>query len=143
MAKNLLYFMMGNVEMAKICTQQLIELSADEDFRNVLLEDLSEYETFYNKILNLRSEKDHLKDVSSLAAFCARTAVTVKTARDKSPCRMSRMLVQGFMRGIKDIEENIVKAAKNGERKEVISLAKDYRRHLVYNMEKYRKYLSR
>ncbi len=139
MAKNLLYFMLGNVEMAKISTQQLIEITNDSDFRDMLFEDLSEYERFYNRIIQLKTKNDRLKGVSSLAALCTRTAINAKTARDKSPKKMSEMLIKGFVRGIRDIEENIVKAVKCNERREVIALARDYRRHLVANMERYRK----
>ncbi|MBE6879196.1 MAG: hypothetical protein E7488_08595 [Ruminococcaceae bacterium] len=139
MAKNLLYFMLGNVEMAKISTQQLIEITHDSDFRDMLFDDLSEYEKFYNRILQLKTSGDRLKNVSPLAAVCIRAAINAKTARDKSPRRMSEMLINGFVRGIRDIEEKIVKAVKCNERREVIVLAKDYRRHLVANIERYRK----
>lgn len=137
MAKNLLYFMYGNVEMAKTATQQLIEICEDENFRNMLMEDLSEYEKFYNRILTLRDREDDIKDVNPLAVFGTKASVRAKTITDSSPEKMSEMLIKGFVRGIEDIEENIKKAKNCREKKEVISLAEDYRRYLDKSMYRY------
>ena len=126
---------------AKLTTQQLIEISEDEEFKKQLLSDLSEYERFYNKIIQLREENEKLKDVSPLAEMSTRVTIAMKTLTDKSPAKMSEMLMDGFEMGIKDAEENMVKAKDEGEKQEIIDLAGEYRRHLTENMEKYKKYI--
>lgn len=142
MEKNLLYFMLGNVEMAKVSTQKLIEITPYEDFRNELMGDLSEYEKFYNKILEVRDADEKLKDVNPIAEFCTNMSITFKTMHDKSRKNMSEMLIKGFEMGLTDIEENLAKAVQYHEKPAVIELAKEYKLHLIKNMEKYKGYVE-
>lgn len=141
MEKNLLYFMLGNVDMAKVSTQQLLDISEDEKFKKSLMEDLAKYEKFYNKIIEVRDCDEDLKDVSPLAKFSAKTAITVKTLMDKTPHKMSEMLIDGFRMGIDDIEENLKKAKECGEKPEVIKLANEYKQLLLDTMDKYKEFL--
>ena len=67
MEKNLLYFMMGNIDMAKVATKELIEITPYDDFRRGLMDDLSEYEKFYNRVEELKREDEKLKGLSPLA----------------------------------------------------------------------------
>ena len=143
MEKNLLYFMMGNVEMAKVSTKELIEITPYVDFRDELMDDLSEYEKFYNRIEELKKEDEKLKGLSPLAEGSTKMAIMFKTMKDKSRQNMSEMLIKGFDMGIKDIDENIARAIKDKERPQVIDLARDYRMHMVKNREKYMKYVSK
>ena len=61
MEKNLLYFMLGNIDMAKVATKELIEITPYDDFRRELMDDLSEYEKFYNRVEELKREDEKLK----------------------------------------------------------------------------------
>lgn len=142
MEKNLLYFMLGNIDMAKVATKELIEISPYADFKSTLLEDLAEYERFYNQVEELRTEDDKLKDLSPVAEFSTKMSIMFKTLTDKSRSKMSEMLVKGFDMGIEDIDENLYKAKKAGERQAVIDLARSYRSHMVKNREKYSKYIT-
>jgi hypothetical protein len=143
MEKNLLYFMMGNVDMAKVSTKELIDITPYMDFRNELMDDLSEYEKFYNRIEELKQEDEKLKGLSPLAEGSTKMSIMFKTMTDKSRQNMSEMLVKGFDMGIKDIDENIAKAVAVKERPQVIQLARDYRMHMVKNREKYLKYIPK
>lgn len=142
MEKNLLYFMIGNIDMAKVATKELIEITPYADFKNELLDDLSEYERFYNRVVELKQADEQIKGLSLLAEGSTKMSIMFKTMTDKSPEKMSEMLIKGFEMGIKDIDENIAKALAVHERPQVISLARDYRLHLVKNMEKYEKYVK-
>lgn len=141
MEKNLLYFLMGNVDMAKVCTKQLIELSDDTEFKKQLLEDLSVYERFYNEILALKQSDEQIKDLSYMAEFSTKLSIMLKTLKDKSPAKMANMIIEGYQMGIKDIDENIKLAQQQSERSEVIALAQRYREHIINDMESYKKFL--
>ena len=141
MEKNLLYFMMGNVDMAKVSTKELIDITPYMDFRGELMDDLSEYEKFYNRIEELKTADEKLKGLSPLAEGSTKMSIMFKTMKDKSRQNMSEMLIKGFDMGIKDIDENIAKAIAAKERPQVIDLARDYRMHMVKNREKYLKYI--
>lgn len=143
MEKNLLYFMTGNIDMAKVSTKELIEITPDAEFKDQLLDDLSEYERFYNRIIELKQKDEQIKGLSPLAEGSTKMSIMFKTMNDKSPEKMSEMLIKGFEMGIKDIDENISKALAAHERPQVISLARDYRQHMVENMEKYEKYVKK
>lgn len=138
MEKNLLYFLFGNIDMAKVTTQQLIELSEDQSFKKSLLDDLSEYERFYNRALQLKDGDEQLKNISPLAKFSTKASMMLETFKDKSPSKMSGMLIKGFEMGIQDITQNL----ETGEekREDVIALAKEYRQMLIDNMEKYKSF---
>ena len=143
MEKNLLYFMMGNVDMAKVSTKELIAITPYEDFRRDLMDDLSEYERFYNRIEELKKDDEKLKGLSPLAEGSTRISIMFKTITDKSRKNMSEMLIKGFDMGIRDIDDNLSKAISVHERPQVIELARDYRQHLVENKKKYEKYISK
>ena len=134
--------MLGNVEMAKVSTKQLIEITPYEDFRSELLGDLSEYEKLYNKILEVRDADEKLKDVNPIAEFSTKMSIMFKTMHDKSRSKMSEMLIKGFEMGLSDIEENLAKAVQAREKPQVIELAKEYKLHLIKNMEKYKGYVE-
>ncbi|MEG2929276.1 MAG: hypothetical protein RR846_06970 [Oscillospiraceae bacterium] len=141
MEKNLLYFLLGNIDMAKITTKKLIEISADGDFKRLLLEDLEGYDRFYDRCCAMKSESEKLKDVSFLAENMTKMSIAIKTMRDKSPAKMSGMLMDGFEMGISDAQENIKRAKADGERQEVISLATQYLTLLFDNQSRYEKFL--
>lgn len=142
MEKNLLYFMLGNVEMAKASTQYLINISDDMEFKKELLKDLSEYERFYNKIINLKKPEEKLKHISVFLKLMVKMGIARRTFGDKSPQKMSRMLIKGFKVGIDDIDENISKAIKLNENPEIIELAKEYKSYIVKSMNKYKQYIK-
>ncbi|MEG1049314.1 MAG: hypothetical protein RSE24_02105 [Oscillospiraceae bacterium] len=141
MEKNLLYFLLGNIDMARITTKKLIELSSDVDFKKLLLADLDSYEKFYDRCAALKTDGEALKDVSFVAENMTKLTIGAKTLRDKSPAKMSHMLMEGFEMGITDARENIKKARQEQEREEVILLATEYLALLCDNQEQYRKFL--
>ncbi|MEG1801531.1 MAG: hypothetical protein RR273_06090 [Oscillospiraceae bacterium] len=141
MEKNLLYFLLGNIDMARITTKKLIELSSDVDFKKLLLADLESYERFYDRCAALKTQGETLKDVSFVAENMTKLTIGAKTLRDKSPAKMSHMLMEGFEMGIADARENIEKARQEQEREEVILLATEYLALLCDNQEQYQKFL--
>ncbi len=142
MEKNLLYFMFGNIEMAKVSTQYLVDISDDIEFRNELLKDLSEYEKFYDKIIRQKNPNEKLKHISVFLKLMLKLEIIKNIFKDKSPKKMSQMLINGFKIGIDDIDENISKAIKLNENPEIIQLAKEYKSYIEKNMNKYNRYIK-
>ncbi len=142
MEKNLSYFLLGNIEMAKISTEKLIDISNDPHFKAMLKDDLKEYDAFYIRLKNEKNPNDELKDINPLLKFSSQMSINVQTFNDKSNVQLSQMLLDGFGMGIKDAKENIDKAKKEGEDPKIIAIAEDYRNLLMKNCEKYSKIVN-
>ncbi len=141
MEKNLSYFLLGNIEMAKISTEELIDVSKDTHFVSMLKDDLKEYDAFYLKVKNEKSPSDEVSNISPFVKMSSQMSIGFKTFIDKSNSNLSKMLIEGFDMGIKDAKENIDKAKKLGETQKMISIAEDYRNLLIDNKEKYTKFI--
>ncbi len=137
MQKNLSYFLLGNIEMAKISTEKLIDISPDAHFVNMLKDDLKEYDAFYTKVKNQKSPADEVKNINPFVKFSTEMSMTFQTFDDKSNRHLSKMLIDGFNMGIRDADENIKKAKELNESESMIKIAKDYRQLLVDNVRKY------
>ncbi len=137
MQKNLSYFLLGNIEMAKISTEELIDVSKDAHFLSMLKDDLKEYDAFYIKIRKERNPQDKLKDINPIVKFSSQMSINMQTLTDKSNKHLAQMLIKGFNMGITDATENIDKAIKEGEDSKIIEIAKDYKNLLIDNCKKY------
>ena len=74
--------MLGNIDMAKVATKELIEITPYDDFRRGLMDDLSEYEKFYNRVEELKREDEKLKGLSPLAEGSTKMSIMFKTLTD-------------------------------------------------------------
>ncbi len=140
MEKNLSYFLLGNIEMAKLTTEQLIDITQDNEFKSMLVDDLKEYDAFYSRLMIEKSAKDEVKEINPFVKMSTNMTIGAKTLLDKSNANLSDMLCDGFGMGIKDATENIKRAKQVNERKEMISLAEDYKQLLIDNVAKYAKF---
>ncbi len=135
MEKGLLYFMNGNLQMAKLSTNHLIEISPDERMRASLLEDLHALEKFENAIRRIQGT-DKIKGLSDMAQRNTEMAIDMKTIMNKSPEKMADMLATGYEKGIASIHENIKRNAD--EREDVKELARGYLMFLKQTHAKYK-----
>lgn len=132
--KGLLYFMNGNLQMAKLSTTHMIEKCPDEKFRASLLEDLHTFEKFENAILNIKGE-EKIKPLTDMAQMNTEFAIDMKLWNDKSNDKMAKMLATGYEKGIASITENIQRA--NGEDPAAVELARGYLQFLKECHAKY------
>ena len=121
--KGLLYYMNGNLQMAKLSTTHMIEKCPDEKMRASLLEDLHTLEKFENAILNIKG-KDKIKPLSDMAQMNTEFAIDMKLWKDDSNEKMGQMLARGYEKGISSITENIQRA--RDEDPDAVELAKAY-----------------
>lgn len=121
--KGLLYFMNGNLQMAKLSTTHMIEKCPDEKMRAALLEDLHTLEKFESALLNIKGE-EKIKPLTDMAQMNTEFAIDMKLWNDKSNDKMAKMLATGYEKGIASITENIQRA--QGEDKGSLELAKSY-----------------
>ena len=133
--KGLLYFMNGNLQMAKLSTNHMIEKCPDEKMRGMLLEDLHAFEKFENALLNIKGT-EKIKPLTGMAQMNTEMAIDMKLWSDKSNEKMGQMLATGYEKGIKSISENIAKA--QGEDPESVELAKAYLQFLKECHAKYK-----
>ncbi len=135
MEKGLLYFMNGNLQMAKLSTKHLIEISPDERMRASLLEDLHALDKFENAIRRIQGT-DKIKGLSDMAQSNTEMAIDMKTFMNKSPEKMAGMLADGYEKGISSIYENIRRHPD--EREDVKELANGYLMFLKQTHAKYK-----
>lgn len=133
--KGLLYFLNGNLQMAMLTTTHMIKISNDEKLRASLLEDLHTFEKFENAILNIK-HKDVIKPLSDMAQKNTEWGMNIKTAVNDSSENMRNMLVTGYEKGIKSINDNIEKFSDDDPK--ALELAKGYRDFLKLCLAKYK-----
>ncbi|MBQ3009066.1 MAG: hypothetical protein IJD80_05705 [Oscillospiraceae bacterium] len=137
MEKGLLYFMNGNLQMAKLATRHLIEISPDERLRSSLLDDLHSLEKFENAILNIQGT-EKIKNLSNMAEKNTEMAIDMKTFMNKDSDKLAEMLAKGYEKGISSIHENLQKFTD--EREDVKELANGYFMFLKQTHAKYKGY---
>lgn len=135
MEKGLLYFMNGNLQMAKLATRHLIEISPDEKLRSSLLDDLHSLEKFENAILSIQGT-DKIKNLSNMAEKNTEMAIDMKTFMNKDTDKLADMLAKGYEKGIASIHENMQRFGD--EREDVKELANGYFMFLKQTHAKYK-----
>lgn len=135
MEKGLLYFMNGNLQMAKLSTRHLIEISPDEKLRSSLLDDLHALEKFENAILAIQGT-DKIRNLSNMAEKNTEMAIDMKTFMNKDSEKIADMLAKGYEKGIASIHENLQRFPD--EREDVKELANGYFMFLKQTRAKYK-----
>lgn len=135
-----LNYIYQNAEMGKDTLKQLINISKDEEFKNVLHNQLEEYKKIYD-IAKEKIEKSN-KEAKELNAFSKVTSyimINIHTLMDKSTSHISDMLIKGSTMGIVEITKKIndYEEADN----EIMELANRLLKFEQNNIEEYKKYL--
>jgi len=135
MEKGLMYYMNGNLQMAKLSTKHLIEISPDEKMRASLLEDLHALEKFESNMLYIKGT-EKVKPLSNMSQMNTEMAIDMKTLMNKSPEKLASMLTAGYEKGISSISENIRRHADAPEDEK--ELAKGYLTFMKQCLAKYK-----
>ncbi len=135
MEKGLLYFMNGNLQMAKLSTRKMIEICPDEKMRRSLLEDLHAFEKFESAVDNLRGE-EKIKNLSNMAIRNTKMAIDMKTIMSKEPDKLAAMLEKGYEKGIASLHRNLQKFTDEPE--DIKELANGYFMFLKQTHAKYK-----
>ncbi len=137
MEKGLLYYLNGNIQMAKLATKKVIEISEDENMRAALLEDLHSLEKFESAVINLRGEDDKskIKGLSNMAQRGTEMAIDMKTLMSKDTDKLKQMIATGYEKGIADLDRSMRNA--ENERREVVQLAEGYMTFIRMAQAKY------
>lgn len=96
-----LNFVSKNAQMGVDSIRQLIEITKNENFKEELKKQFTEYESILkktNEIIEKNSE--NIKSTSLLQKVETYLMVSVKTLLDKSPDNIAGMLMQGSVMGI-------------------------------------------
>ncbi len=97
-----------NAEMGLTTINQLIKIAEDEKFLKHLKIQLEEYRNIDNKAIEmLHKENNEEKDINKLAKISAYMNIAMKTMMDKTPSRISEIMMQGSVMGIIDILKNL------------------------------------
>ncbi|MEG1862500.1 MAG: hypothetical protein RR198_02735 [Oscillospiraceae bacterium] len=127
-----------SVQVGKLFTAQLIQLSEDSQFRKKLLVDLEGYEEFYSRIIAIKPKDEDLDSLSDFQKLRNKAMAKMSTITDKSPKKMCDMIIKGLERGIEELTHAL--DTEKGEEPRALSLTNEYRRFLMDKMEEYKNY---
>ena len=106
MEKGLLYFMYGNIQIAKLATTELIKITNDKELKESLLSDLHSFEKFESAVIILK-DKQKIKSLNNFVKRNMKLSIKLKTLFNKDTKKICRMLVLGYEKGIESIDKNI------------------------------------
>ena len=90
-----------NVRMGMQAIPQLMNMTEDMDFRDVLDNQLTEYTKISDKASEMiKQRKGCPEDVGSMAKISSYVMTEMKTLKDKTPSKMASMMIQGSSMGI-------------------------------------------
>lgn len=137
----LLNYIHQNSEMGKNTIKQLIDISQDEEYKEMLQSQLEEYKMIYDttdeKIKELNKQA---KDINVFSKASTYVMVNLNTLVNKTPSHISEMLIQGSTMGIIDITKKI-KEYPNAD-KEILEIANKLLKLEQNNIEECKKYLQ-
>ena len=100
---------------------------------NIIIEELDDIED--DTIIVLSKNNYEMTSVPLIGKMGAYMGINMEVMKDNSDSRMADMLIQGLTMGILNITKNLGKY-KNEVDKEVIKIAKDYKKHQEETIEK-------
>ncbi|HEY9059729.1 MAG TPA: hypothetical protein VIO64_04380 [Pseudobacteroides sp.] len=137
----LLNYIHQNAEMGRDTLEQLLGISKNEEFKEILRSQLDEYKLIDNMTKEKLAAFDkEPKDIGAVTKARTYIAINVKTLTDKSPSHISEMLIQGSTMGIIDITKKM-KEHKDAD-KEIVDLANKLLAFEQRNVDECKKYLQ-
>jgi len=136
----ILNYIYQNSQMGLDTINQLLGIVTDQDFKKHLQSELNEY----RYINDLAKEKLHKngceeKGIGNLAKISTYMTINMKTITDKTPSRISQMLIEGSTKGIVDATKNIKKYSD--AEKDILDLADKLLKFEQNNVEQLKKFL--
>ena len=104
----LLNYVYQNAEMGKETIPKLTRMVEDVRFREVLEDQLAEYQDIFNKAESrIKERNQQAKGVSTMERVSATTMLNLNTLLDKSNTHIAEMMLQGSNMGVIDITKKL------------------------------------
>lgn len=129
-----------NARMGIQSIPQLIEMTDDQKFREVLKDQMAEYQTIASTAeIMLAQRKEKPEEIGSMAKISSYLMTEMKTMADKSVSHMADMMIQGNTMGMTAIIRNM----REHEDAEIgaISLAEKFLATAEHNVSEMKKFL--
>ena len=113
----------------------------DNKIKKVVEGQIKGYENYLKKVKNYIKENNY--DIQSkplVSKFGAYMGINMEVMKDNSDSRMADMLIQGFTMGVVNVTKKI-DTYKGDANKEILKLAKEFKKFQEVNIELLKKYL--
>lgn len=138
--EKLLNFIYKNAKMGTTTLEDLIDITNDAQFRDVLIEQKNDYDAFVKEVMKIfKKHNNEPKDISKMAEIQSYIMLKAGTLTDKSPSNISEMLMQGSGMGIIKIIKNTKESGCTD--KDVVTLAANLLKIEETNFNKLKEYL--
>ena len=136
-----LNYIYQNAEMGKNTLSQLIDITEDDNYKELLKSHLITYITIYdNTEKELQEINKKAKGINIFPKSSTSTMINLKTMLNKSPSHISEMLIQGSTMGIIDMTKKLKEY--NNVKGYVLSIANELLTFERNSIEEYKKYLK-
>ncbi len=140
--EEVLSFIWQNADMGIIGISSVLKFVNNEDFKELLEEQMEEYNKICEKVGDLMLEsndEEKYKDSSKISEIRTNLMSNMKLMKDKSISNVAKMMIEGTNRGIIEIQEKI-NSYKISDKK-VEKLAMEFKDMLEHNLDELKKYL--
>mgnify|MGYP001333913378 CR=1 FL=1 len=136
-----LNYIYQNAEMGKNTLSQLIDITEDDNYKELIKSHLITYITIYdNTEKELQEINKKAKGINIFPKSSTSTMINLKTMLNKSPSHISEMLIQGSTMGIIDMTKKLKEY--NNVKGYVLSIANELLTFERNSIEEYKKYLQ-
>ncbi len=136
-----LNYIYQNAEMGKNTLSQLIDITEDDNYKELLKSHLITYITIYdNTEKELQEINKKAKGINIFSKSSTSTMINLKTMLNKSTSHISEMLIQGSTMGIIDMTKKLKEY--NNVKGYVLSIANELLTFERNSIEEYKKYLQ-
>ncbi|MGJ0846329.1 hypothetical protein ACR77J_06560 [Tissierella praeacuta] len=136
-----LNYIYQNAEMGKNTLSQLIDITKDDNYKELLKLHLITYITIYdNTEKELQEINKKAKGINIFSKSSTSTMINLKTMLNKSTSHISEMLIQGSTMGIIDMTKKLKEY--NNVKGYVLSIANELLTFERNSIEEYKKYLQ-
>jgi len=113
----------------------------DNKIKKIVEGQIKGYETYLKKIKEYMKDKNYdIKSKPLMGKMGAYMGINMEVMKDNSDSRMADMLIQGFTMGVINVTKKI-DTYKGDADKEILKLAKEFKKFQEENIEMLKKYL--
>lgn len=106
----MLNYIYQNAEMGKITIEQILKEIEDIKFRDVLKEQLKDYDYVVNKCDSILNEHGKLpKGIQTMPKIMTYLNIKLSTLNDDTPSHIAEMMINGSTMGVTEITKNLNK----------------------------------
>lgn len=136
-----LNYIYQNAEMGENTLSQLIDITEDDNYKELIKSHLITYITIYdNTEKELQEINKKAKGINIFSKSSTSTMINLKTMLNKSTSHISEMLIQGSTMGIIDMTKKLKEY--NNVKGYVLSIANELLTFERNSIEEYKKYLQ-